>query len=104
MPDSVLKPFKVPAYILAYKSPHRSEASVVDHSKIERPGGDLVLTGNLSLYVMRCDCPTEPGLWLLKATVYIPQGRGTVTVYVHEATTLHDRPAALNLPPLDVRP
>lgn len=49
----------------------RDRSPVLQHTKIETPGGDITIRTNLSVFMAAADVPKTPGLHLVKADAHV---------------------------------
>ncbi|MEW4454560.1 hypothetical protein AB1L30_17940 [Bremerella sp. JC817] len=54
----------------------RDQAPILEHQRIETPGGDSRLAGSLGLHMNMADVPREPGLYVIKASACVHQVPG----------------------------
>jgi len=60
-----------PINLVVWIGPGRDRSPVLQHTKIETPGGDITLRANLAAYMMPADVPKMPGLHLVKADAHV---------------------------------
>ncbi len=65
-----------PIDLVVWVGPGRDHSPILQHTKIETPGGEITLRANLVLYMAPADVPKEPGLYLVKADAQVVKRPG----------------------------